>query len=470
MSESARDIFDDLVNTVPPHEVNQRISTAVVMGGSIAGLLAARVLADHARRVVIVERDDVGVGVGVGVDSRPRHGTPQDQQVHVLLAAGRRWIERWFPGFESTAIDAGAVMASEDQVLQVADGVPVAGTGSEEHAILQASRPFLEARIRERVLGLPGVSVLRARATGVRIEDAVTTGVLYDADGTSGVLDADFVVDATGRASKLADWVEAAGYDRPRLERLRAPINYASAMFRRTGDPYRMTTNCALTTFGPGNELDGIGVAAVGAIEDHQWIVLLMGYGTDRPGRTIEEFRALCAKLPDVYGQASRGDLTRDIVFYHQQESRRRSFSGLRFPGRLTAVGDAVASFNPIYGQGMSSAALHASCLSVYLSRGPLLDVAAEEFCALQDVVVDAAWALSAGGDLARQDAITGAEVPNDVLQQRIALQRILEASRVDGFVARAFYDVAYMLRHPAALADPELVQRVGQVLGDRPR
>jgi hypothetical protein len=134
------------------------------------------------------------------------------------------------------------------------------------------------------------------------------------------------------------------------------------------------------------------------------------------------------------------------MVTYHQAESRRRHFTEVRrFPARLVRVGDAVASFNPIYGQGISSAALHASCLAAYLGGGPDLDTVAREFFRLQQVVVDAAWAVSAGGDAARLDAQNGTEVPEDVRQQRWATEQITAATLLDEDVTRAFNNVSYI-------------------------
>jgi 2-polyprenyl-6-methoxyphenol hydroxylase-like FAD-dependent oxidoreductase len=212
----------------------------------------------------------------------------------------------------------------------------------------------------------------------------------------------------------------------------------------------------------PPYQADGVAVAAVNAIEDRRWIVMLMGYDDDKPGRTIDEFRAACLKLPLLFGEAAEGDaLTEDILTYHQGDSRRRNFAGLEnLPAGLVSVGDAVASFNPIYGQGMSSAALHAACLSQYLMSDPDHDRQADGFFALENVVVDAAWSLSAGSDLARLDALSGASVPEDIAGQRWALDQLLRAVLVDETVSAAVNDVAFMVAHPGTLADPVLLER----------
>lgn len=242
---------------------------------------------------------------------------------------------------------------------------------------------------------------------------------------------------------------------------MKAPINYATALFERPVKFADLETPGALALFAPQYPSAGVSVAAAQPIEGMQWIVMLMGYGDSRPGRTVAEFRAACAKLPPVFATATAGAVMGDVVTYHQAESRRRHFAEVsRFPARLVSVGDAVASFNPIYGQGMSSAALHASCLASYLGGGPDLGTAAREFFRLQQVVVDAAWAVSAGGDAARLDAQNGTEVPEDVRKQRWAMEQIMAATVLDGDVTRAFNSVSYMLRHPATLADPELLAR----------
>jgi 2-polyprenyl-6-methoxyphenol hydroxylase-like FAD-dependent oxidoreductase len=453
VTDSPIAVFDKLTRVDLPDRTPVLFDTACVLGGSIAGLLAARVLADHARTVLIIERDQVNV------EGRPRAGVPQDRQGHGLLPGGLAQIERWLPGFTREAQDGGGVLVGPDQQVVYLDYNQQVRSGDAQ--ILMGSRPFLESRIRSRVRALPNVATISAQATGFDYRDDAVSAVRYVADGVEDVVKVDFAVDAMGRASRLSEWVELAGYDRPRLQRLRTGINYVTAHFERPDKPDDLELACALAQFAPRSWPDGLAVGAVNAIEGDQWLVMLMAYGANDSSRSIEAVRSTCAKMPPIFGAAVSGAVTREMLTYHQADSRRRDFAGLsHFPGRLVSVGDAVASFNPVYGQGISSAALHASCLSQYLTGDPALGQPAAEFFALQEVVVDAAWTISAGGDAARLDAIEGADVPDDVQRQRWAMDQLIQATLEDETVAHAFSTVAFMLAHPFTLGDPALVER----------
>jgi 2-polyprenyl-6-methoxyphenol hydroxylase-like FAD-dependent oxidoreductase len=449
-------LFDDLVQAAPPSDASIHFDTAMVMGGSIAGLLAARVLSDRARRVVVLDPDEFPAQPGSEPVARPgsRPGVPQDQQVHTLLPAGQQWLERWLPGITQQAQDRGAPFVPA-QGTTFLNNVPQAPDG-EGHRLLAIGRPLLEALIRERVQALPNVSLQRGQATGLQYTDDAVSAVHY---GTADSLAANFVVDAMGRSSRLSTWLRDGGYDQPRLERVEAPINYATALFERPTKVADLESPGALALFTPDFPSGGVSVAAAQPIEDERWIVMLMGYGEAKPGRTLSEFREAATKLPPVFATATAGAALGEVVTYHQAESRRRHFEEVgHFPAGLVSVGDAVASFNPIYGQGLSSAALHASCLAFYLASGPLGD--AKRFFELQQVVVDAAWSVSAGGDQARLDALSGAEVPEELRAQRWAMDQLTAATLVDPQITRAFNPVTYMLRHPATLADPALLER----------
>lgn len=446
--------FDRLVRTQVPTHTPKSFHTVCVLGGSVAGLLAARVLADHAETVLIIERDDADADA----QGPPRTGVPQDRQGHVLLPGGRTQIERWLPGFTYQSQDAGAVLVEVgDQAVHL-DGRP--RLPNRELPILSATRPFIEAAIRSRVLALPNVSALCARVTGLEFGDDAVRAVRYATDHGEQIVAAEFVVDAMGRASKASEWVERAGFQRPPLQRLRSDINYATALFERSEDAaeHPLTTLALFT--GP-DAPDGVALGAALAAENNQWMVMLTAYEPGRPPASPEEFRATCTKLPPVFAHAARGPLTRGVQTYRQADSRRRDFTALqRFPARLVSVGDAVASFNPIHGQGMAAAALHANCLSHYLTGDPQLNQAATEFFNLQAIVTEAAWTLSTGPDAARLDALQGNKVPQDVAQHRWKLNQVLHATLHDQTIADTYTAVSFMVAHPSILTEPALLER----------
>lgn len=444
---STSETFAEIGAGQPPTGPRLRLGTAIVLGGSVAGMLAARVLADHAEKVVIVERDGVTAGTGM------RPGVPQGTQIHALLAGGSRQLERWFPGFTARAVAAGACLVTPDRAVMYVGGVRKV-RGADVNLLL-ATRPFLERRIRTELLDLPTVTFVTGRVVGLDIDRTAVTAVRYESDGAAGREPADLMVDALGRASKVSDWLEAAGWDRPPMTRVLTGINYATAFFRRPPAHHPIGTALALPKTG-----DLTAGVAFAAVEDDRWIVMLGGYGDGRPGSTAEDMIGRCRRdFPAPFGHVVANEMVGDVTTYRQADSRRRDFWACgRLPARLAAVGDAVASFNPLYGQGMSSAALHASALSMYLRSAPDLDAPARDFFALQRVVVDAAWSISTSADRVR---LTGnGRVPiRDRLANRVADQ-IIEASITDSGVNAAFQEVAQMLSHPRTLSRPRVIWR----------
>ncbi|MEU6036103.1 MULTISPECIES: FAD-dependent oxidoreductase [Actinomadura] len=435
----------------PPTDTRIVLRRAVVLGGSIAGLLAARVLSDHATEVIVLERDDP--------DARgPRPGVPQGTQVHVLLNGGRVQLDRWFSGFSDSLLADGAVLSKDDAIRMYVDGVlkvPVAD------GIVSASRPFLESRVRTRTLALGNVRLLRARACGLTFGPDRVTGVRYTGDGDAAdriaELPADLVVDAMGRSSRLGDWLEEAGWPRPPMRRVGIDLGYATASFRRDGAPLDVSTVQAIVQ--PGRERRP-GVSVLTAVEDGRWSILLSGFADDRPTRDPEEFRARCQRLPPVFAWvADNCPMIGSVVTYRQADSRRRDFHAVRrLPAGLVAVGDAVASFNPVYGQGMSSATLHASCLSAYLRSSPSFSEPAHDYFALVRLVVDAAWQTSTTNDLALPH-VTGPYPRGFRLAHRIS-DLILRASVTDAEVNHRFIQVTHMRAHPNTLIRPGLLLR----------
>ncbi|XVV16341.1 FAD-dependent oxidoreductase [Actinoplanes sp. CA-131856] len=443
------------VISTPEPPTDQRIlfKRAVVLGGSVAGLMAARVLSDHAEDVVVIERDDL---TKLGAEVRP--GVPQGSQVHALLLSGQQQLERWFPGFVEQALAEGAVSPPPGSNRFYMDGelreeAPGASQG------LISSRPFLEGLIRRRVLAIPNVRTVAGRAEGLLMDGGTVTGVRYVADGESAVTGqkADFVVDATGRSSRLGDWLDAYDFPKPPMRRMGIKLNYATALYQRPADA-RVWTCISIANPGPGR------TARIGGftpIEGDRWTLLVSGYDGDRPGRDADEFRERCVRdFPAEFGEvATTAPRVSEVATYHQADSRRRDFHQVRrFPARLVAAGDAVASFNPVYGQGMTSAMLHASCLSEYLRGGPDLSRAARSYFADVKVVVDAAWQVSTMADLALPHV--DGPYPQGYALIRWASGLIYKASMRDQAVSHRLGQVTTMLAHPSALTSPRFLLR----------
>jgi 2-polyprenyl-6-methoxyphenol hydroxylase-like FAD-dependent oxidoreductase len=234
-------------------------------------------------------------------------------------------------------------------------------------------------------------------------------------------------------------------------------INYATGYFARV--PGTGTVKAGIVRNSPGYRATNIAVAAINAVEDNRWMILLAGYGVDRPGRDGADFVARCrTELPAVFGAAVAGEQLGEIRTYHQADSRRRDFDRVQLPAGLVAVGDAVASFNPAYGQGLSSAALHASCLAAYLETRPALGEPAAMFFDLQRVVVDAAWEISTTGDAARLPQV-GRPPLGGRVRGWLGTQ-VVAATVTDQVIAERFDKVGTMLAHPSTLADPRLALR----------
>jgi 2-polyprenyl-6-methoxyphenol hydroxylase-like FAD-dependent oxidoreductase len=455
VASSAR-LFGEIAAADRPAGLRRLMGRAVVLGGSVAGLMAARVLSDHAEEVLIVERDDVAGAAGV------RPGAPQGSQVHALLPAGQVQLERWFPGFTDEALALGAPPSEGRHARMYLNGVRrTAPFPPSRRPSLITTRPFLEALLRRRTEALPNVSTVQGRVDGLEFDGRRVTAVRYrpagDADPV--VLTADFVVDATGRGSKLNDWLGENGWDRAPMTRMPIRLNYATAMF--TADPAVSDTWVVVshTTPGPGRVAR---IGGINTVEGGRWIMLVAGYDEDRPTRDPADFTARCRRdFPAAFGDiAERGERLGDVITYHQADSRRRDFHRARnLPAGLVAVGDAVASFNPVYGQGMTSATLHASALSAYLRGGPALrDVPAHDFFARAKVVVDAAWQVSTFADLELPHVDTAR--PRGYRVVKWCSERVSRAALSDPVVSARMDRVTTMMAHPSTLASPGLLLR----------
>jgi 2-polyprenyl-6-methoxyphenol hydroxylase-like FAD-dependent oxidoreductase len=458
-SSSAR-LYEEITAVTPPKKGAVLIRRAIVLGASMAGLMTARVLSDHVDEVLLVERDDSEVEDG------PRPGVPQGSQVHALQPSGVLQLERWFPGFRAEAIDAGAVVPPADQSRaaayfngQVRPSLP----SNLELPRLVSSRPFLESLVRRRTLALDNIRLVTGRVEGLLFDGERVAGVRYRPGGADQAVtqDADLVVDAMGRSSRLSDWLEENGWERPPMRRMPIKLNYATAMFKYDENVTRlwssMSQSSADAKTGSPARIGGFNL-----VEGDRWIMLVAGYGSDRPKRDVEDYTSRCLRdFPKPFGDiAENAQMIGEVNTYHQADSRRRDFDELRrFPAGLIAAGDAVASFNPVYGQGMTSAMLHASCLSTYLHSNPSLREPAKAYFKLVRVVVDAAWQTSTMADLDLPHV--DGPYPRGYKFIKWFSGLVTKAAMTDVVLNQQLIKIICMLAHPSTLARPSTVARV---------
>ena len=433
---------------------------AVVVGSGMGGLLAARVLSESFGEVTVVERD------AVPLDAKPRRGVPQGRHVHGFQARGVEIIGELFPGVLDEARAEGVSVIDDLSRCHFAPGGHLLAQESWPIApILLASRPFLEHAVRRRVAAHPRIRVLENTEVTGLIRDAPgdrspasVLGVRISAarDGSSErPLPAELVVDASGRGCRVPRWLPQLGYRRPEEERLTVRVRYASEQVQLP--PASYPRELVIEGRTPTRPLG----MALFACEHDTWTFTVMGTDQAPPPTTHEGMVEAVSELaPEWVVEALRGARPRGRVSsHHFPASVRHRYDRLTaFPRGLLVFGDAMCSYNPIYGTGMSVAAEQALALRRTLADGPDHDLALRFFREAARPVGQA-WQLAVGSDMAMP------EVEGDrPLAMRLSsryVDRVLSAAEQDPEVARRFLRVAGLVDPPSALLGPRVVARV---------
>jgi len=441
---------DETIPAYDPDRIGPVGDRAVVVGGSMAGLIAARVLADAFERVTVVERD------AFPDDPRPRRGVPQGTHVHAMLEAGRDVLEDLFPGYGDDLVSAGAVEIDLSTDFDFYDEGDFVADGSHHLSMYCASRPLIEHVTRRRLDARGDVSLRDERHLSGYVTDDGTTveGVQVRTGAGEREVRADLVVDCTGRTSSTPDWLAAHGFDRPPRETVEIDLGYGTVLVERPPDDVR-----AYHVMPSPSRPRG---AVALPIEDDRWVVTLSGMHGDHPPGDREGLRSFAESLPidavaailDEHAVVSEG-----VERYPIPSNLRRRYWDLeRFPDGLVVLGDAVASFNPVYGQGMSVAAMEGLHLHHALASGGR-DGLAVRFFDRAERVVDDAWRVSVGSDF-RFEATTGPKPAGTDLLNRY-LSRATRRAHHDDEVADAYARVVTMESRPTSMLRPHVVWRV---------
>jgi 2-polyprenyl-6-methoxyphenol hydroxylase-like FAD-dependent oxidoreductase len=437
-----------------------QLGHAIVTGGSISGLIAARVLSDYFDRVTILERDDI--------ENRPviHKSVPQGNHLHALLNGGQQALSALYPGFtdDLRRLGANRVMLGRDVAWYLPDGKAYSPSGSlrepfdvdlDGHC---ASRGLIEYAIRRRTQEVPRIRI----ETGKTVRELIfREGRVYGVRCDNGQLfEAEMVIDATGRTSHAPQWLTAVGCPAPRQTTIGVDTAYSTANFR-APDWYDGESLVFITGPAPTYSRRGYIIR----IENGALLVSLIGRFGDYPPTDREAFLGFARELHcDLAWRIIKDAEQLTSIAHHRfPVSVQHHYEELSVPDRFITIGDALCTFNPIYAQGMSAAArqvkLLGEVLSEHLSQGRGPDGIAANFYSRATELNSTPWNLAAGFDFSFPQ--TRGERPSGA-EERARYFAVLDRLQAeDPEIRRLMTEVFHLVTPLSALLEEPLRSRV---------
>jgi len=444
----------------------------VVIGGGIGGMCVARVLSDHFERVTLVERDELPEGAA------HRKGVPQSRHPHGLLDRGRRELSALFPGLDDSLherggldLDAGLELAT----LNPEGWAPRRRTG---HQMLFASRLLIESVIRDRVKKNPRVKF---------VEGTEVTALLFTPGDTPRVtgaearkvsdrsvsrLEADLVVDCSGRSSRASEWLTGLGYPEVELEVVDAQAGYSTCWYQMPPADRRPANwwwkGIFLNPSAKPKRAEDYYVALILPIEGDRFLLTLASWG----GRTLpadhESFAALCGRLRSPIVAEALAISTPISAIFHRKGMQNiwKHYEKWRGPAGFVSMADAVCGFNPVYAQGMTSASVCSRILGTLVGEmDPTDPNFPVTFFERQAEFVRQPWGLSVARDrqaLGQSDGSEGAMGGE-------AWERVLREGAGVPVIAEALFNVINLNRPAESLmTDSEFLAAVNKIMQRR--
>ncbi|HEX6352791.1 NAD(P)/FAD-dependent oxidoreductase [Actinophytocola sp.] len=438
--------------------------TAVVLGGSAAGLCAAGALAPYFSQVLVLERDELPE------EAEHRRGVPQSKHPHFLLNSGRRAIGALFPGFEDDLVAAGGLHLMPSMDAAYLDGEGWSARKRSTMTMIYSSRVLIERVLRDKVRELANVTIReRVTVTGLTTRAGEVTGVDLAGDEH---LDADFVVDAMGRGSSVGSWLMAAGWPELEVQTLDAKVTYTSRWYELPSErpPSWWWQHIVVMPTRDKGEHPAEHEFLVNffPIEGNRVIACMGSWGLDMP-RTDDTFveSARRVRTPLFAAAMERCTPTSEVHLTRSTGNTWRRYDRWATPPKgLVFVGDSICAFNPFYAQGISSASSSALLLREHLSRAAHLDAAfSARFLTAQRKLLGVPWRLAMARDQAYACAV-GTEKPAEWRRRILAavsdpaFSFIVGAAREDPVIDEHFAKVfnldeslGDMLGNPGVLA-----------------
>lgn len=351
---------------------NEMRDHAVVIGSGIAGLTAAQVLTEYYRKITVIERDVMPAKA----EFRP--GIPQAHHAHTLLSFGQMILEQLFPGLSAELIDTGAVTVNEQTETTYFEegGWQNYGLLSRKRT-LSFSRPLLDTIIYRRLAANPQMAFQQGwDVVGLAVDERghQANGVYMRSRTTRGeapvILEADLVVDASGRNSKAPDWLSELGFNPPEEWRITSHVGYSSRIYRKKKDGLRSWKKMYISPTPPTGTRGGMIIP----LEDDRWHVTLIGINNDYPPTSEAGFLEFAASLPapEFFEAIQDAESLSRITGYQRNENRVRRYERLpRYLEGFIVLGDGAYTMNPIYALGMTAAAVASRVLGNTLKDQP---------------------------------------------------------------------------------------------------
>ena len=434
-----------------------RETKAIVIGGSMAGMMTARVLSERFDKVVIIERDNIPD------EPVARNGVPQGRHLHALLAKGQEIMEDLFPGLSDDLSATGAPILKwgwNGLFVSAGGHSQKFDSGIRSHL---TSRVSLEYLVRQRLMQIENIEYMMRTQVNHLIEDSGRiTGIEVMHRGTKDeeTLHADLVVDASGRGSKTPEWLQESGYEAPEETHVNAFVGYATRWF---DVPETYQPELCSIAIGPDLGAGNTRAGAMFFVEGNQAVVTLQGTNKDYPPTDDEGYLAFAKSLqaPYLYDFIKEAKPISPISGYQRTKNRIRHYEKLRRrPENFIVMGDAYCCFNPVYGQGMTTAALEADTLRELLKRYSVnhLDGFAANFQKAISKVIQSPWMMATSEDLRYPDTEGEATLMIRIMQHYSGW--LTETAAHDRVLSLAFFKMMNLQTEGTALLKPEIIGR----------
>ena len=420
---------------------------AIVIGGSIAGLLAARVLSDYFKEVILIEKDSC-------IDNgKVRIGTPQANHIHILLVKGKEILQDFFPELEGDLLKKGAnkIDFLNDSRYHLPSGwAPKFNSGIITFA---CTRTLLENTIRHQIKKISKIKIEQGKQIISFVLEKSNKISLKTKDGK--VIHGDLIVDCTGRHTKTPSWLEDIGFPKIRETKIDSFVRYST---RRYIPPKKDREWKMLVILN--KPITNPRLGGIYPIEDGKWLVGLYSIGNNYPPTDEKGFLEFTKHLEsrELYDALKDAVPDSEIYGYQVQGSRKYHYEEMsQWPENFIVLGDAVSIFNPYYGQGITSAALGAKALDDMLKNNKMKNDFTRKFQKRLAAAVSLPWILGTSEDL-RWPTTVGKK-PNIITRMvQNHAQKVLLFSPKSTLAAKSFQQMMHMIKSPAIIFHPVIL------------